>query len=171
MGGGGMLEQGNGGGKRKKKPLDAVINVVPAIDLLSCCISFLLFTAVWTQIARLQVQQLGTGAPETEQTEQQKQLMVTLAMGERGFNLTTSAGTAIDIPALGRGEKGEIRFDVKARAPLVLIQGTVAEPKIAAERLIRSDEFARRVGLHRSRRLRRHRTEWSPRSRHGIRRR
>jgi biopolymer transport protein TolR len=111
MGGGGIPEEG---GRKKRRSLDAVINVVPAIDLLSCCISFLLFTAVWTQISRLQVQQLGTGAPETETTEQQKQLQVTLSMGERGFNLTTSAGTAVDIPALGRGEKGELRFDVKA---------------------------------------------------------
>ena len=114
MGGAAMPEEG--GGKRKKKSLDAVINVVPAIDLLSCCISFLLFTAVWTQISRLQVAQLGTGAPETETTEQQKQLMVTLAMGERGFSLATSAGTSVDIPALGRGEKGEVRFDLKALA-------------------------------------------------------
>ena len=30
------------------KPLDAAINLVPFIDLLSCCISFLLITAVWT---------------------------------------------------------------------------------------------------------------------------
>jgi biopolymer transport protein ExbD len=112
MGGGGIPEQG-GSGRRKRKSLDAVINVVPAIDLLSCCIAFLLFTAVWTQISRLQVQQLGTGAPEPEVTEQQKQLLVTLAMGERGFTLGTSAGTSIDIPSLGRGEKGEIRFDLK----------------------------------------------------------
>jgi biopolymer transport protein ExbD len=112
MGGGGMPEQG-GGGKRKKKALDAVINVVPAIDLLSCCISFLLFTAVWTQISRLQVQQLGTGAPEPTVTEQQKTLMVTLAMGERGFNLSTSSGTSLDIPTLGRGAAGELRFDLK----------------------------------------------------------
>jgi biopolymer transport protein TolR len=113
MGGGGIPEEG-GSGRKKRRSLDAVINVVPAIDLLSCCISFLLFTAVWTQISRLQVQQLGTGAPETETSEQQKQLLVTLSMGERGFNLSTSAGTAVDIPALGRGDKGEIRFDVKA---------------------------------------------------------
>jgi biopolymer transport protein ExbD len=112
MGGGAMPEQG-GGGKKKKKSLDAVINVVPAIDLLSCCISFLLFTAVWTQISRLQVQQLGTGAPEPTVTEQQKTLMVTLAVGERGFNLSTSSGTTLDIPALGRGPAGELRFDLK----------------------------------------------------------
>jgi biopolymer transport protein ExbD len=112
MGGGAMPEQG-GGGKRKKKALDATINVVPAIDLLACCITFLLYTAVWTQISRLQVQQLGTGAPEIEQTDAQKQLIVTLAMGERGFALSTSAGLAIDIPNLGRGPDGLVRFDLK----------------------------------------------------------
>ena len=112
MGGGGMPEEG-GSGKRKRRALDAVINVVPAIDLLSCCISFLLFTAVWTQIARLQVQQLGTGAPEPTVTDPQKTLIVTLAMGERGFNLSTSSGTPLDIPTLGRGPAGELRFDLK----------------------------------------------------------
>ena len=114
MGGGAMPE--GGGGKKRKKSLDANINVVPAIDLLSCCITFLLYTAVWTQISRLQVQQLGTGAPETEQTEQQKQLLVTLAVGERGFNLSTSAGSSVDIPTLGRDADGKIRFDLKALA-------------------------------------------------------
>jgi biopolymer transport protein ExbD len=108
-----MPEEG-GGGKRKKKSLDAVINVVPAIDLLSCCITFLLYTAVWTQISRLQVQQLGTGAPEPTVSEPQKALLVTLAMGERGFNISTSSGSTVDIPTLGRDGDGRIRFDLKA---------------------------------------------------------
>ncbi len=42
--------------------------------------------------------------------------MVTLAMGERGFNLSTSSGTSIDIPTLGRGPAGELRFDLKSLA-------------------------------------------------------
>lgn len=109
MGGGAMPEEG--GGRRKKKSLDAVINVVPAIDLLACCISFLLFTAVWTQVSRLQVQQLGTGAPETPTLDQQKSVLVTLAMGERGFNLSTSTGTSFDIPRAQQG--GELKFDLE----------------------------------------------------------
>jgi biopolymer transport protein ExbD len=116
MGGGAMPEGGGGGGKKRKKALDASINVVPAIDLLSCCIAFLLYTAVWTQIARLQIQQLGTGAPELEQTEAQKALQVTLAVGERGFTLGTSAGLSVDIPALGRESDGQVRLDIKALA-------------------------------------------------------
>jgi biopolymer transport protein ExbD len=112
MGGGAMPEQGGGGGKRKKKSLDAIINVVPAIDLLSCCITFLLYTAVWTQISRLQVQQFGMGAPEPAVAEQQKQLLVTLAVGERGMNLATSAGLSVDIPLERAG--AEVRQDLKA---------------------------------------------------------
>jgi biopolymer transport protein TolR len=110
-GGGGMPDQG-GGGKRKKKSLDAVINVVPAIDLLSCCITFLLYTAVWTQISRLQVQQFGSGAPEPTAAEQQKQLVVTLAVGERGMNLSTSAGLSVDIPLERAG--AEVKQDYKS---------------------------------------------------------
>ena len=49
-------------GKGGKKPLDASSNLLPFIDLLSCCISFLLITAVWTQLARMDVSQKGQGA-------------------------------------------------------------------------------------------------------------
>ena len=113
MGGGAMPEQGGGHGK-KKKSLDASINVVPAIDLLSCCIAFLLFTAVWTQISRLQVQQLGTGAPldPTQEQLQQKALAVTLAVGERGMALAVGDAT-YDIPSLGRTGEGVVTQDLK----------------------------------------------------------
>jgi biopolymer transport protein TolR len=115
MSGGSMPEQG-GGGRKKKKALDATINVVPAIDLLSCCITFLLYTAVWTQISRLQVQQLGTGAPEpTTVEQQQKALAVTLAVGERGMALSVG-DASYDIPALGRSPEGVVLQDLKSLA-------------------------------------------------------
>ena len=115
MGAGPMPEQG-GGGKKKKKALDASVNVVPAIDLFAVLTSFLLLTAVWTQISRLQVQQLGTGAPEPEVAEQQKTLLVTLAVGERGLNLSTSAGLSVDIPPSGRSSDGKVQYDLKLLA-------------------------------------------------------
>ncbi len=117
MGGGAMPEQGGGHGGKKKKALDASINVVPAIDLLSCCIAFLLFTAVWTQISRLQVQQLGTGAPAepTQDQLQQKALAVTLAVGERGMALQVG-DASYDIPSLGRSAEGVVSQDLKSLA-------------------------------------------------------
>src|SRR5262245_2556773 len=56
MAGGMDLGQGGKGGK---KPLDTAINLVPFIDLMAVTISFLIMTAVWTQIGRLQVQNSG----------------------------------------------------------------------------------------------------------------
>ncbi len=113
-GGGGVPEQGGGRG-RKKKALDAIINVVPAIDLLSCCISFLLFTAVWTQISRLQAQSMGAGGPPPT-AEQQKQLQVTVALTEKGLVLTTSAGMAAEIPSAGRTPDGGPVYDLRSLA-------------------------------------------------------
>jgi biopolymer transport protein ExbD len=81
-------------GKGGKKPLDAELNLVPFIDLLSCCICFLLITAVWTQISGLQVASSG-GPPE--QQKQETTIDVKLLLTEKGYSLTM-AGAQIDIP-------------------------------------------------------------------------
>lgn len=48
----------------RRKNLDAELNLVPFIDLLSMCICFLLMTAVWLEIGSIDVKQyLGTDAP------------------------------------------------------------------------------------------------------------
>lgn len=112
MGGGAAVPEGGGGRGRAKRPLDAVINVVPAIDLLSCTLTFLLITAVWTQISRLQVQTGGTGAPPSE--TELKQIQAVVTVGEKGITFTTSTGTSVEIPALGKDADGRPRQDVKA---------------------------------------------------------
>jgi len=81
-------------GKGGKKPLDAELNLVPFIDLLSCCISFLLITAVWTQIAGLQVSSSG-GPPDPQAKE--STIDVRLSLGDKGYQLVV-AGANIDIP-------------------------------------------------------------------------
>ena len=83
-------------GKGGKKPLDAELNLVPFIDLLSCCISFLLITAVWTQIAGLQVS--SSGGPPEPQTKQET-IDVRLLLNDKGYQLTM-AGASIEIPKL-----------------------------------------------------------------------
>lgn len=114
MGGASAVPEGGGGRRRAKRPLDAVINVVPAIDLLACTISFLLFTAVWTQISRLQVQTAGTAGVPT--AEEKKQIQVTVTVGERGLSLSTTSGTAVEIPALGKTPEGQPVQDLKVLA-------------------------------------------------------
>ena len=50
------------GGKGGKKSLNPNVNVVPFIDLMSVLIAFLLITAVWTNIAQMNVTPKGRGA-------------------------------------------------------------------------------------------------------------
>jgi biopolymer transport protein TolR len=49
------------GGRGHRKDVNAELLLVPYIDLLTCMVAFLLITAVWTQLARLEVQQKGQG--------------------------------------------------------------------------------------------------------------
>ena len=50
-----------GGGHGGKKSVDSEIPLVPFIDLLLCCVMFLLVTAVWNQLAQLEVNQRVPG--------------------------------------------------------------------------------------------------------------
>ena len=104
-------------GKGGKKALDAELNLVPFIDLLSCCISFLLITAVWTQIAGLQVSSSG-GPPDRQAKE--STIDVRLSLGDKGYQLAV-AGANIDIPkqngAFDRKTLGEKLKTLKASLP------------------------------------------------------
>lgn len=71
-------------GKGGKKPLDTAINLVPFIDLMAVTISFLIMTAVWTQIGRLQVSQGGDSGEPTEDT---KTVPVTLVVSDTELRL------------------------------------------------------------------------------------
>lgn len=62
----GVTGGGSSFGSGRKRSLDAEINLVSFIDLLSMCICFLLMTAVWTQFGSVQVKQSnGTEAAAT----------------------------------------------------------------------------------------------------------
>jgi biopolymer transport protein ExbD len=63
---------GGASGSGRRKSLDAEINLVSFIDLLSMCICFLLMTAVWLEVGSLQVKQShGTeGAASTSQSHE-----------------------------------------------------------------------------------------------------
>ncbi len=75
----------DGGGGDRKKPLHAELNLVPYIDLLTCMVAFLLITAVWTQLARLEVQQKGQGDADSQAIVDETRIAV--AVHSDGFNL------------------------------------------------------------------------------------
>jgi len=100
MGGAAPTPTGKGG----KKPLDASLNLVPFIDLLSCCISFLLITAVWTQLARMDLSQKGQGAAGAESDKPPEiTVQLTLFINKDGYTFAKSGGesSTVDIPKKG----------------------------------------------------------------------
>jgi biopolymer transport protein TolR len=98
MGGAAPTPSGKGG----KKPLDASLNLVPFIDLLSCCISFLLITAVWTQLARMDVTQKGQGAAgSSDEKPPEPTISLTLYIDKDGYTFSKSNGESEPIALKG----------------------------------------------------------------------
>ncbi|MBZ4332265.1 biopolymer transporter ExbD [Corallococcus interemptor] len=94
------------GGKGGKKPLDTAINMVPFIDLMAVTISFLIMTAVWTQIGRLQVSQAGGASTDEQQEEEKtKTVQLTLLVSPTEMRLTADQSAFDPIP-LTRDDKG-----------------------------------------------------------------
>lgn len=111
-----------GGGTGKRKSLDSEINMIPFIDLLMVTISFLLITAVWSHMARINAdaQVPGPPRPDTEQEkkEPEKVLHVEMRQPEK-FVLVWKQGATVvnsievprkdDLKTDGHGAKS-IRF-------------------------------------------------------------
>jgi biopolymer transport protein ExbD len=93
-----------GGGKGGKKAVDSEINMIPFIDLLMVTISFLLITAVWSQMARINADAQVPGPPrevEPDKIEPEKQLHVEMRSPDKFVLIWKQAGTVIstvDVP-------------------------------------------------------------------------
>jgi len=101
--------------KGGKKPLDVTINLVPFIDLMAVTISFLIMTAVWTQIGRLQVSNSGGAGDPTEQPD--KTVPLTLLITEKELKLTAGSTTSDAIPIVrdGKGKLDLTRLQAKIK--------------------------------------------------------
>jgi len=100
----GGVDVGGGGGKGRRT-LDSEINMIPMIDLLMVTISFLLITAVWTHMARINADAQVPGPPrpdvEQDKVEPEKQLHVEMRSPEKFVLIWKQAGTVIstiDVP-------------------------------------------------------------------------
>jgi biopolymer transport protein ExbD len=95
---GGLDVGGGGGGKRKS--VDSEINMIPMIDLLMVTISFLLITAVWTHMARINAdaQVPGPPRPDVEQvpTQPEKQLHIEMRDDDKFVLIWKQGSTTVD---------------------------------------------------------------------------
>lgn len=114
---GGVSVGGGGGGRRS---LDTEINMVPMIDLLMCLICFLLITAVWSTMARLNADAQVPGPPNPDKPveEQTPPPMMHITVKEETFTLSWRKGNAVesslDVPRkpvmIGEGKGAQVRF-------------------------------------------------------------
>jgi biopolymer transport protein ExbD len=129
--------------KGSRRALDAELNLVPFIDLLVCCICFLLITAVWVQLAAVkafQRRELHGGEPSLPVAPR-----LTVLVGDEGYTLSVGPerlvipkqGSAYDEAKLAR-QLRTVRAG-RAEAP----QLTVAvEDGIPFRQLIRAMNIA-----------------------------
>jgi biopolymer transport protein TolR len=89
--------------KGGKKPLDAMINLVPFIDLMAVTIVFLIMTAVWTQLGSLQVSQAGQAGTDPPPPS----MPITLLITEKALQLTVG-GSQLDPLPITRDPQGRI---------------------------------------------------------------
>ncbi len=87
-----------GGGHGGKRATNHEIPLIPFIDFLLCLVAFLLVTAVWSQMARINADARVPGPPrpedEIQKREKEKQLHVEMR-GERKFQLVWKEGSTV----------------------------------------------------------------------------
>jgi biopolymer transport protein ExbD len=137
--------------KSGKKSLDFVVNLVPMIDLLSVLISFLLITAVWTELARINtdnVMDKSDVKPKQEQQEERKDLKILLD-DKGGVQMRFTGEEPVRVE---RGDDLMVRFrekitEIKKRAKENQKVIVAAEDKVQYDLLIQVMDVCLDVGL------------------------
>ncbi len=132
-----------GGGKGGKKPLDTAINLVPFIDLMAVTISFLIMTAVWTQIGRLQVSSSGGPADPNKEQEDKPTVPLTLQITEKQLTLNAGGSTfniAVTRDGTGRIDLTQLQTKIKEIKTQLPDQAAIT---LQAEDTVRYDDLVR----------------------------
>ena len=101
-----------GGAHGGRKTLNPGIALVPFLDLLLCCVMFLLVTAVWNQLGSVSVRQTGPG-PSSDPAP--PRIVRYLAVHANGYELGSNAG---ERQWIGREESGELKRALVAQRAL-----------------------------------------------------
>lgn len=98
-----------------KRALDHEIPLIPFIDLLLCCIMFLLVTAVWNQLSAISVDGPGV-VPEGPILDRPPPQPLTVQVGANGYTLLGEAGDRIEVPKSGEDyDVAGLRQQLEAR--------------------------------------------------------
>lgn len=105
---GAAIDTGGGG----KKSLNVELNIVPFIDLMSCLTAFLLVTAVWVNIAQINIQPKGKNR-DTQNVQQDDEhvTLSVLVQADRIWVGLSRVNEFQEIPKKGDGEQDWEKFE------------------------------------------------------------
>jgi biopolymer transport protein ExbD len=107
-----------GEGKPGRRPLDHALPLVPFIDFMVCLIAFLMVTAVWTQLSRINATGRAPGGEIGPTTAPQKELHVVASA--QGFELRWQQGTLVleteHVPRVPLQTGADLRFPALTEA-------------------------------------------------------
>jgi hypothetical protein len=101
-----------GGGKSGRRTLDHALPLVPFIDFMVCLIAFLMLTAAWTRLSRINATGQAAGGDLGFTPEPEKELHVVASA--QGFDLRWKRGATVletqHVPRVEVPVGGETRF-------------------------------------------------------------
>jgi len=132
-----------GEAKTGRRSVDHELPLVPFIDFMVCLIAFLMVTAVWTQMSRINATGKVPGGEPGPTSEPPKELHVTAS--ERGFDLRWQQGkTVLDTQHVPRVE---VKVGDDARFP-ALTEAITTQWNAQGEHRAESDRQLDRAVLH-----------------------
>ena len=105
------IQTGPGGGN--KKSVNHEIPLIPFIDLLLCCVMFLLVTAVWTELSQISIEDEPCGCEAIEAPEP---VRLILRVSNHGYTLADTLGVSTPIPlTAGDYDRDALQIQLAAR--------------------------------------------------------
>jgi biopolymer transport protein ExbD len=143
---GGVTEAPAKGGK---KSLNVELNLVPFIDLMTVCVTFLLLTAVWSQTNRISIDQSVAKPQKQEQKEPPKRLIVML--DRTGYSVKWADERPEPLPMVGgkynrEALKAKLK-DLKEKLPKDQKVMVAPEDSVAYDDMIGAMDVCNQVGL------------------------
>ncbi len=139
-----MAQIAVGGGSGGKKSVDAEIPLIPFIDLLLCCVMFLLVSAVWNQLAAIEANQQIPGDTADSVAVDDIERVI-LQVTPDGYVLGSTLGDATSIPKNGE------RYDDESLVEALELRQRLARNEhdviVAPEDGVRFEDMIRAMDL------------------------
>ncbi len=146
-------------GTDEKGSVNVELNIIPFIDLMSCLTAFLLVTAVWVNIAQINIQPKGkTRDTSNVQKDDETVTLSVLVQADRIWVGLSRVNEFQEIPKLAEGDQDWVKFETtlkehKAsaffadRADLEIAAESTTQSPVKYQDVIRAMDYAIKVGF------------------------